>query len=44
MRQPSLSAHPQAGPEIHEDDGVSHTAFVGGDQASVIETSIQNLW
>lgn len=44
MRQPSLSAQPQAGPEIHEDDGVFHAAFVGGGAASVIETPIQNLW
>lgn len=44
MRQPSHTAHSQAGPEIHEDDGVFHAAFVGGGGASVIETSIQNLW
>ncbi len=44
MRQPSLTAQPQAGPEIHKDDGVSHAAFVGGGRASVIETSIRNLW
>ena len=43
MRQPDLSAHPQAGPEIYEDD-VAHAALLGGGQASVIETSHKNLW
>lgn len=44
MRQPSHTVHSQAGPEIHADDGVSHAAFVGSGQASVIQTPIQNLW
>lgn len=44
MRQPSFTAQPQAGPEIHKDHVISHAAFVGGGGASVIETSIWNLW
>lgn len=44
MRQPSHTVHSQAAPEIHEDDVVSHAAFVGGGRASVIETSTENLW